>query len=51
MMFFLGAGVAVLNVIGAVGGPGLHALLMSVGAGGGFAVVGVVLWWRQRDRA
>jgi hypothetical protein len=48
-MFFLGAGVAVLNVIGAVGGPGLHALLMSVGAGGGFVAVGVVQWWRQRD--
>jgi hypothetical protein len=49
-MFFLGAGLAVLNVIGAVGGPGLHALLMSVGAGGGFAVVGAVQWWRQRGR-
>jgi hypothetical protein len=51
MMFFLGAGVAVLNVIGAVAGPGVHALLMSVGAGGGFAVVGVVQRVRQRDRA
>jgi hypothetical protein len=51
MMFFLGAGVAVLNTIGAVAGPGVHALLMSVGAGGGFLAFGVVQRWRQRGRA
>ncbi|MEV8639193.1 hypothetical protein AB0395_46805 [Streptosporangium sp. NPDC051023] len=41
-MFYLGAGVAVLNMIGVVVGPAAHALLMSVGAGGAFVAIGVV---------
>ncbi|GII64210.1 hypothetical protein Skr01_42950 [Sphaerisporangium krabiense] len=39
-MFFLGTGIAVLNLVGAVAGPTVHALLMCAG-GGGFLVVGV----------
>ncbi|GAA3069560.1 hypothetical protein [Streptosporangium carneum] len=50
-MFFLGAGLAVLNVVGAIAGPGVHALLMSVGAGGAFIVVGVVQRIRRRGGA
>ncbi|GII89125.1 hypothetical protein Ssi03_71150 [Sphaerisporangium siamense] len=40
-MFFLGTGLAVFNLVGAVAGPTVHALLMCVGGGGGFLVVGV----------
>ncbi|MEU1878700.1 hypothetical protein ABZ470_15420 [Streptosporangium sp. NPDC020072] len=50
-MFFLGAWLAALNVAGAIAGPTVHALLMSVGAGGVFTVVGVVQWARQRGGA
>ncbi|GAA3446115.1 transporter [Planomonospora venezuelensis] len=48
-MFVLGAGLAVLNAVGTAAGPGWHALLMSVGAGGGSVVAGLVL--RRRMRA
>ncbi|GAA4228676.1 hypothetical protein FHR32_008113 [Streptosporangium album] len=42
-MFVFGAGLAVLNAIGTTAGPGWHALLMSVGAGGGSIAAGLVL--------
>ncbi|MFF5206016.1 hypothetical protein [Streptosporangium sp. NPDC000396] len=42
-MFVLGAGMAVLNAVGTAAGPGWHALLMSVGAGGGSIVGGLLL--------
>ncbi|GII00286.1 hypothetical protein [Planobispora takensis] len=47
-MFVLGAGVAVLNAVGTAAGPGWHALLMSVGAGGGSIIAGFVLRRRMR---
>ncbi|MFJ2032077.1 hypothetical protein [Streptosporangium sp. NPDC087985] len=47
-MFVFGAGLAVLNGIGATAGPGWHALLMSVGAGGGSVVAGLMLRRRMR---
>ncbi|MER5628742.1 hypothetical protein ABT061_47785 [Streptosporangium sp. NPDC002544] len=42
-MFVFGAGLAVLNAIGTVAGPGWHALLMSLGAGGGSIAAGLLL--------
>ncbi len=50
-MFFLGAWLAALNVAGAIAGPTVHALLISVGAGGVFTAVGVVQWMRRRGGA
>ncbi|GIH73778.1 hypothetical protein [Planobispora longispora] len=47
-MFVLGAGLAVLNAVGAAAGPGWHALLMSVGAGGGSIVTALVLRRKRR---
>lgn len=48
-MFVFGATLAVLNAIGTAAGPGWHALLMSLGAGGGSIVAGLVLR-RRADR-
>ncbi|MEV7006994.1 hypothetical protein [Streptosporangium sp. NPDC051022] len=50
-MVFLGAWLSALNVVGAVVGPGAHALLMSVGAGGAFVAVGLVQRVRRRGGA
>ncbi|GGS49075.1 hypothetical protein GCM10010156_04670 [Planobispora rosea] len=47
-MFVLGAGVAVLNAVGTAAGPGWHALLIAVGAGGGSIVTGLVSRRRRR---
>ena len=41
-------GVAVLNGVGTAAGPGWHALLMTVGAGGGSIAAGLVLRRRAR---
>ncbi|GIH93690.1 hypothetical protein ACFFMN_21355 [Planobispora siamensis] len=47
-LFVFGAVVAVLNTIGTAAGPGWHALLISVGAGGGSIVTGLMLHRRLR---
>jgi hypothetical protein len=42
-MFAVGVGIAAINLLGVLLGPGWHALLASVVVGGGFIVVGTVL--------
>lgn len=48
-MFWVGVWLCALNVVGTVAGPGWHALLTSVGGGGGFLVTAWLL--RRRMRA
>jgi hypothetical protein len=47
-MFVLGAWISVVNVIGVLGGPGWHALVVAVAGGGGLLVAGLVGWTRRR---
>ncbi|MBG0817657.1 hypothetical protein [Planomonospora sp. ID82291] len=47
-MFVFGAVLAVLDAVGVAAGPGWHALLMSVGAGGGSVLAGLLLRRRVR---
>ncbi|GAA3426144.1 hypothetical protein ACQP10_13830 [Streptosporangium sandarakinum] len=42
-MFLFGVGMAVLNAVGVMAGPGWHALLMAAGGGGGSIVAGLLL--------
>ncbi|GAA3137274.1 hypothetical protein GCM10010466_30160 [Planomonospora alba] len=42
-MFAIGVGMAVLNAVGTAAGAGWHALLISVGGGGGLVVSGFLL--------
>ncbi|WP_449064567.1 hypothetical protein [Planomonospora algeriensis] len=42
-MFVFGAALAVLNTVGVAAGPGWHALLMAVGAGGGSIAAGLLV--------
>jgi hypothetical protein len=50
-MFALGLWVSSVNVAGVLAGPGWHSLLMSVAAGGGLLVTGVVMQVRVRSAA
>jgi hypothetical protein len=50
-MFVLGGWITVTNIAGVVAGPGWHALVVAVAAGGGMLVAGAVVWLRQRSRA
>lgn len=49
-LFRLGVWVSVINLIGAIAGPGWHALVVAVAGGGGMLVVGALARRRQRQR-
>jgi hypothetical protein len=48
VLFALGAWVSVVNVVGVLIGPGWHALIVAVLAGGGMLVAGGWAWAKQR---
>ncbi|MGV9210759.1 transporter [Micromonospora sp. RB23] len=50
-LFRLGVWISVINVIGAIAGPGWHALVVSVAGGGGMLVAGTIARLRQRGRS
>jgi hypothetical protein len=49
-LFRLGVWISVINLVGAIAGPGWHALVVAVAGGGGILVAGTLAWRRQRQR-
>ncbi|MEU8166188.1 transporter [Micromonospora sp. NPDC049004] len=47
-LFRLGVWISVINVVGAIAGPGWHALVISVAGGAGILVAGTIARLRQR---
>ncbi|WP_130406413.1 transporter [Micromonospora violae] len=50
-LFRLGVWISVINLIGAIAGPGWHALVVAVAGGGGILVVGALAHRRQRQQS
>jgi hypothetical protein len=50
-LFRLGVWISVINLVGAIAGPGWHALVVAVAGGGGILVAGTVARRRQRQRS
>ncbi|MFI7590556.1 transporter [Micromonospora sp. NPDC049359] len=50
-LFRLGVWVSVINVVGAIAGPGWHALVISVAGGVGILVAGAIARLRQQGRS
>lgn len=49
-LFRLGVWISVINLIGAIAGPGWHALVVAAAGGGGILVAGALARRRQRER-
>ncbi|MEU8179810.1 transporter [Micromonospora sp. NPDC049044] len=49
-LFRLGVWISVINLVGALAGPGWHALVVAVAGGGGILVAGALARRRQRTR-
>ncbi|MEU8424071.1 transporter [Micromonospora sp. NPDC048835] len=49
-LFRLGVWISVINVVGAIAGPGWHALVMAVAGSGGILVAGALARRRQRQQ-
>ncbi|MET8249882.1 transporter [Micromonospora sp. NPDC005197] len=50
-LFRLGVWISVINVVGAIAGPGWHALVVSVAGGVGILIAGAIARLRQRRRS
>ncbi|MDG4807294.1 transporter [Micromonospora sp. WMMD1120] len=50
-LFRLGVWISVLNLVGAIAGPGWHALVVAVAGGGGILLAGAIARRRQRRQS